>query len=884
MTARLPNPSFVFPARDPDEPKQPLPLPAFSFNPGADLPPQPLGPAPAGHRTMMGHRRRPSELLGGENISESTAQPSAEEPVKLPTPGPGFSAPYRRSHAHRRSAAVSNVDMSIIRQAFEPKPVVGSAPCTPADMRHEHGFADDISRPLSYSATSLSRPSPPSSPLLLPSNRSPSHAKPAFTHHRRPLSTISSETSGSYATTVQLDTVPKENGLPFKPTPNVATEAPKTRPKTADASFTLNFDARQGSRNSRPLSTPGHSRANKSTSGLPELLLKESRFHDGTYLTEEFGRLSSEEECSDVSFELPRESSDSVATLSSKTETTKSKKKQKKVRSWAGAILTRGKGKRHPSNKKDNDDADLPDQSNTPTPIITRTNSDLGSGLDVNFDDDHIIVLRTPTSSNVPEPSPLDVDADGSPSLDSAWKPRSFYEQTIQNDVTSPVIDLDAALGPFNTPDMASDRVVGSGFSAATKRMYSGGRRGEFVGPEMRYHRRAESAPEMPPFDRSFLVSARLKNSSTMSSIADNDVFYEEEEDAFLAAGSESGEADAGSSSSHSHDHEGTPSDAGVAADKESVRSQASSDTLTKQRVRSSSTSRNPGLGIQEQDVADEPSAHPIIAQPFDHKEDDEAQTQTEQQPGPAVDTIITDPRPKRPDAIEIIKQEDWHPKCPGPPSPEVSPRFVPVDKRPSTSPMSFPCNAPHLPPPTGSISPSSSFPSPDFHYASSEAPRSITTPSTSDRNFSNLSYSTDHSPDFPHNSMDDVPSLTSSASTMANTMHRFSATFFGRPRLSSDRAASFSASVNRRTSQGNVTPKRSSLASLSKLVVGTHAERSKLSHEEKPPVNESDPTSKKKGRRISRLMHFWKVKERERSVDTVYQSQQPPPEQRPSK
>jgi hypothetical protein len=144
-------------------------------------------------------------------------------------------------------------------------------------------------------------------------------------------------------------------------------------------------------------------------------------------------------------------------------------------------------------------------------------------------------------------------------------------------------------------------------------------------------------------------------------------------------------------------------------------------------------------------------------------------------------------------------------------------------------------------------VSPSdSSFPSPG-------GPR---TPF--DRTFS--SHSHYHLPsEYPHASVDDVPSLTSSASTMTNTRHRFSATFLSRARLSTDRAASFSVGLNRRTDAAN-TPKRSSLASLSKLMSGP-SERSKLSQEEKPPGDAPDKT-KKKGRRISRLMHFWKLKD----------------------
>jgi hypothetical protein len=109
----------------------------------------------------------------------------------------------------------------------------------------------------------------------------------------------------------------------------------------------------------------------------------------------------------------------------------------------------------------------------------------------------------------------------------------------------------------------------------------------------------------------------------------------------------------------------------------------------------------------------------------------------------------------------------------------------------------------------------------------------------------------------------------------MTNTMNRFSSTFFPRARLSTDRAASFSAAVHRRSSQANAS-KRSSLASLSKLVGGPHSERSKLHQEEKPPGDAPD-SSKKKGRRLSRLMHFWKLRDKEKSgTEAVASSERP--------
>jgi len=111
----------------------------------------------------------------------------------------------------------------------------------------------------------------------------------------------------------------------------------------------------------------------------------------------------------------------------------------------------------------------------------------------------------------------------------------------------------------------------------------------------------------------------------------------------------------------------------------------------------------------------------------------------------------------------------------------------------------------------------------------------------------------------FPHGSVEDVPSLTSSASTMTGNIPHLPP-FYNCP--SADRVGSFSAATPRRTSHSNA-HKRSSLSSLSKLVGGVSSQKSKLSYEEKPPC--ADTVIKKRGHRMSRLMHFWKSKEKQK-------------------
>ncbi|KAJ5511863.1 hypothetical protein N7453_003966 [Penicillium expansum] len=878
MHTPLPNPPFVFPARDPDSPNnqsetperwERAALPAFSFNPGSEQQSPHLSAPSLSNPRAGGHRRRPSEFVGTdhlvtpETIGPGHKRASSMTNQHLPPPGPGVGrVPGRRNHAHRRSAAISNVDLNAITKALGPNSGMASAPSTPADPYHKS--ASDIpSRPLSQPAVSLGRPTPPASPQFPPVPPVPSipaaiQAEIALNDQasnvERPVSAVSHGNSDSLPTIKLEQEVEKptfSDRVTTRPDYN-----PKTRPKTADASLVMDFmqmDDDSGSSIKRSHSAAGHSRSRKSKS-TPHL--DSTLSPDDIQSTDNY-RPSFSDDGSDTSGDEATEN------LSEKCPIKSKKKKQKRVRSWAGHILTRtkskGKGKRH-AKADTKEEPPVPRALAPRPPALTRTNSGTGSVLDVDFDNDDVVVIRTPTNPTMPpsalQPIQNDHQTDSgcslsAQSLETSWKPRSFYEQGIgshDNVLSSPIIDLDAALGPFNTPDMRplTQGAPNNNFSVATQRMYSGGRRGEFVGPEMRYHRRTESAPALQPFDRTALGAFRL---GPTPAVETPDVFDEEEEDAFLAASQPpKGER---------LPVNAPPIDNAVFSSSEddvkSIHSNATSgtsDTLTRAPTGSTS-SQNAGLGIRQGDK-------------HLNQEQMEQRSALEQMHN-ASNPFASKPRTP----VEILKTEEPAHKVIGPPSPEISPRFLAIDKRPATSPIELLPNIPPFALQPG-VSPSdSSFPSPD-------APRSIAASSMTDRNFSSHSYHHLPSAEYPYASVDDVPSLTSSASTMTNTLNRFSAaSFFPRGRLSADRAASFSAAGTRRTSQANAS-KRSSLASLSKLVGGPHSERSKLNQEEKPPSNASDKT-KKKGRRLSRMMHFWKPKDKEKSSNQAAPANEQP-------
>ncbi|KAJ5901906.1 hypothetical protein N7495_002434 [Penicillium taxi] len=855
MPAPIPNPHFVFPARD-SEPHsksnsnsnsgaQARPaLPAFSFNPGSDHSLQPTTHIPS---RLNGHRRRHSEFIGGDLLVAPIADDKREEPTTpvlstsptAPTgPSPGRGPPRRGHHAHRRSTAVSGVDLLAIQKA------IGSAPPT-GDRLLDPGH-EDISKPLSYSAGSLGRPSPPASPQFAPSSSHipPVPLVPAIIHIQpppssdhdiqigRPRPPPSPSLSSSSEKPLTPTFAPSSQLESLTPPSNCGLERRKsslTRPKTADASLALNF--LQSQKPSEGLSvkrskSTGHSRSrkSKSTGNLDTMLAI-----DDVHSTDN-SRVSYSDDGSETWSDNDHEEEEAAK------KSRKYKKKQKRVRSWAGAILTRGKGKRH--SKPETVPSRAPVLAPAPPALqLTRTNSEVGSVMEVDFDNDDVVVIRTPTNTEAPVSAAEragDESSPPAPTLENSWKPQSFYEQSAQeyDMLSSPIIDLDAALGPFNTPDMRSIADFPSKFSVATQRMYSGGRRGEFVGPEMRYHRRTESAPAMQPFDRNSLGLTRLCGKSSLEAA---DVFYEEEEDAFLAANQSPRKV------------ETRPASPTIAStlddDNMSVDSDDTAETLTRAPVTSEPASdskpsslKNEGLGIQSIENATAPIDVPVVGRRSPH---------------------LFGRRPRTP--LEALKAEELaHGR--GLPSPDVSPRcFLAVDKRPSTSPNELTASIPSFSLSAG-VSPSdSSFPSPD--------PRR----SLGDRHFLTNSFN-DLPSDHPYASVEDVPSLTSSASTMTNTMHRFSSSFLRHARLSTDRAASFSAV--RRTSQAN-TSKRSSLVSLSKLV-GSSSERSKLSQEAKPP-GDSLERSKKKSHRLSKLMHFWKIKDKEKhSMDAAAPFERP--------
>ncbi|DAA74521.1 TPA_exp: putative Cell wall proline rich protein [Trichophyton benhamiae CBS 112371] len=861
-------PSFSFPQAPPEPVSSTSPTTAAAAAGSApttkSIPTAPASPVlvePA-HLNAKGHRRQPSEFLGDASsqvvISSSKATAST-----LPHPGPGLTTgPGRgaRRHAHRRSQAISSVDLTAVAKAFPPVPVSGSVPTSPILP-----FANDKNSKLSsrsFPEMHTAQTSPQRaeqqqqqqklqvSPTRRPYKEESITTAPTTTASEvapvscRPLSTISSESSVSTVRPNQIFSDRSGSGQRSgASSPLHNSNEATARPKTAGAQLAMKW---------KPFgpSSDNNEHTKRPLSASASMALNFSLGNVGRSQDADRTASNSSSSTTNAQAAAPSDQDMEDAETSTLTQRTaherKPSKKEKKKRSWAGILIRKGKKRSSKKSRK----------SPTPPPMLTRTNSELGSMYSVDFDHDNTIVIRTPTAQNAPRSHPQSGEPATSTdnSLEKAWKPKSFYEQQSNPDIFSPVIDLDAALGPFNTPEMGAERNITSGFMIASKRMYSGGRRGEFVGPEMRYHRRAESAPEMPPFDRSFLGASRFGLSTAMEN---PDVFDEEEEDAFLAQNDDQANQKNAESSE---------------ADDDAAENGSSSSSEEEEEDEEDSDVEEAGLGIQVVDSSNLPDLYPASVEsrpstaqvitprtPYAHAIDFESQSQRSNSNSTTY---------HHPGSIGIVGSD----------SGQASPRNF-DEKRPSTSPEFIYniSNATNLTPIPAIIPPvpmiPQAFPSPAPSSTSFDVPRLNTASSSmTDRHHSSGSvYSGEPGSDYLQNSSEDVPSLTSSASTMTGNIPRLPSAIYGR--IPGDRAASFShvlqlnSAANSASSNGHSnnnrpsSSKRASLVSFSRLV-GANSERSKLSHEEKAPMDESEKR-KKKGLRITRLMQFWKVKDK---------------------
>lgn len=857
-------------------------LPAFDFSP-AESGPANRTPSPARSPTRRtppihhGHRRNNSEYVGGDVtnggpvlVSASptkselssghegsgssiggddgtTGSPSAlvathmeNEGSSHPPPGARLGPPTsRRGHAHRRSGAISSHDLSmILKPASEMKG--GSAPTTPSDSMFQRPLPPELDRSISQPEITTSTTE---SLCSAAQDEQSLHAGPARSSRvgfsdvvefiPRPLSTISSETSSSMSTVRASHSVSNSitsmigGGNSSSPQSAINArsgrrstleqDSSRSRPNTAGSSprrasqdWQWDFSGLE-SPVKRPSSAPAGgspSKGAKEPCG-PSIVETPRKASNEPFAASPMSPAKSCKTTSSPTLKAPhlqaqRRRPSSPAMRPRTSPEPKVTKRQRKGRSWAGLLSRKGK---HPDPR-----ADFVSRR-SPTPPLRQHTPEAEFSLDnVTFDEDTTCIIETASS-----------DASKLPRLQTdyaAWKPRETSPLS-ETDSSASMLDIDAALRSFDSPSTgpAFEDVISGGVPGSKRRMHSSGITGGFAGPGMHYHRRAESAPELEAIDRSKFGFPRLGSNPTMA------IEEEEEEDDEEELSSKAMNATTKSNEDELQD------DLAPGLGVNVVEAENNTDPPMQRGARRSSK------GFAVNDHPADRSIHKLDA-PGDFS---------------LVEIVGADEEPR---FSVITKSSDES---------TITPTLSrdPLDAHSVSAPLDFAMSTPALTYDGTPETPSAvSFP--DFSRTSFDMPRVHTASSSiTDRATLNSSRAGDHALTL-HSSVDDVPSLTSSASTMASG-HPPRISSSANTCSSADRPGSFSAPVPARTRPVSA-GKRNSLASLTRLVGAGSYNRSKLNIEECVQPDTPEKMEKKKGNRISRLMKFWKTKEKSSS------------------
>lgn len=824
-----PNPPFVFPMQaersdiaalpsHPDfgrgriplsrsrPPRIPVnPLPPFEFHSSnISAPPEKEGssagsPSKSISTHSSGHRRNGSEFIGGDGrsgIGFMNSSPTKGGETLLP-PSASMTGPLasRRGHAHRRSDAISSHDLSfMLRPANEPRG--SSAPTTPSDPDRHGSFPSENENastqpviPLAKQDTAIS-----SNYQANVSFDGPSRPRVGFSETvefiPRPLSTISSETSsslstirpnhsltGSITSIISSSTSSPPSSKVTRSSLDTMFEIDHSQPRPKTASPTLHESGTHSAFRDdlRLLKRPSSASSNHGGSAQLDEPVSwrysgdDDQRKDGPALTPN----SLEENSMFIDYVSTSELAEPQGPCQASSDSLilsmepKRPKKPKKVSSWAGSILSRKSKHRDCKGQCAGHPPSAPHYS------AFADGNDL-SLENITFDEDTTCVIETPVDYHLGASS---VYTEIPP-----WKPRESSPAS-DSDTAISVLDLDAALGPFNTPKLGGEGDdSGTSFFVSRRRMHSSGTTGGFTGPGMHYHRRAESAPEMVAINYQVFGFPRLSTNAAMA-----DVFEEEEEE----------------------DEDMSPMEEGQQDDP------ADNDSI-------------PGLGVNIVDIDN--GADPLPSRPENTASSPDSEGLNED--FSAVEIVNTDEEPR---ASVVTKSSDGS---------TITPTLSnePCIRRPSSAPIDFAVSRTHMF--ATPQSPSVSFP--EFR-SSSDVPRMHTANSSMTDRVTVGS---------------DVPSLISNAPTMTSAHDsRFSSVG---THSSSDLPHSLPSHARPRISRYDTPSKRSSFASLSRLVGSSHGgEKSKLSIEERATPDSTDKTERKKGNRLSRLMRFWKSKEK---------------------
>ncbi|KAI9784653.1 MAG: hypothetical protein M1839_001875 [Geoglossum umbratile] len=822
-----------------------------------------------------GHRRGGSEFIGGDGKVGgpglmSTSPTKGDGILPPPGPAPGLKPPSgRRGHAHRRSGAISCHDLTMILKPVDTNTGCRSAPVSPCEPNGRPGSLPslDLEGQLLLTAVGSSTDGTTAHGSLdkalapegeIGARRSRVGFSDTLEFIPRPLSALSSETS-STLTTVRGHSVSgsissitsgntsspysgRERGTSLSTT--FEDQSVQPRPSTAGAVLSVPTSSRKITfgdlipSSKRPSSASASPSASVGSPVMPRFPPKKKHQSDIYYSASvsspdvstttpvNIPHFLDSPPASPVSTQPSTEQAEQRSDGTKRVTDSKPGKKQKRVKTW---IFSR-KSKHRTRKQK------LARRSPTPPALPNYALSAEPSSSDLELSNSPDCAFITSSGRHHSQPFTSEF------SRSYSWMAGGPEPREVES--MSPVIDLDAALGPFNTPSISPSfgSLSRSGLTAPKRRMHSSGRTGGFVGPGMHYHRRTESAPEMAPFDWGEFGVHRLASSSTMA-----DVFEEDEEN---------------------EENEG----------------ELKVDSNTRKPKIEADAEREEGLGIGIQ-VADTDNSRDGTGMDW-AVEADKCFNR-----GMGEDSGLCEIEPQKPNtgikqersigssakeatteethsAVEVTNNDES--TCPSSDARSsestVTPPLVQdqFEGNRGVKERRLPPYSIFLAPDTPSSAASSTFPSPAFAPSSFDMDGRFPTARSSftdDPIFDALLLG-GPGPEL-RMSVDDVPSLTSSSSTMTSGINynsQFGHNFEGR--APAERSMSIASSQSSRSAAR----KRSSLASLSRLVGSSYGEKSKLSNELNAQAEAPEKTSKdKKDRRWSRVIHFWKPSKAQR-------------------
>ena len=847
-------------------------LPEFSFNPAgppqsskasATPPASPTLSSPATPSRNAGHRRRGSEFIGGDGKTGGQAVLSSS-PVKdagglFPPGSPNKSGPpaHRARHAHRRSAALSSHDLSNLMQPAVPNPSLqqSSAPTTPSLSEVPPRVLERRASQPAISLTASEQRSEPSTDNSPPSRPNP-RARVGFSDTvefiPRPLSTISSETessistvrghsvSGSISSVISSSPSP-QSARKGRPSLSTTFEDEKLRPKSAgtitNATNADVFASQSPTRRPASFSSTNNpmfppsvgAREAQQTApkkkGLFGINIHQSGAEAGNGPESPTNKSSVPSKSERSKF---RDSDDFSAeewrTIADARRNSPPKKhvgKPRKVKSWANSIVPKKSKARSdkptPSSRRP---ATPSHERIPPSPTVSEPVDLDGMVFEGDFNPEKAVTIVSEPASQITANQRIEL---------ASWKPRKSPESD-RFDATKPQIDLDAALGPFGSLPSPT-RSAG----LPHRKLHSSRLARDFVGPGMHYHRRAESAPELVPFEQDY------SDRGSSSGMAD---VFEEEEDADDGLNFSSGAPSPAMQPRLNHSEEelagigiqvvdadqpfggammdwGVPDGLGLQTSNMSRESSTGHSTPT-QSLLSTERHHQRSSSLLSETIMEEVSPIEVVE---DHEEPRDSS-----QPRSSDSTVTS--------LLDSGLTKQPQPKMAVPP--------LRLSQQALRTPASFS---------ESSISSPGLTPS----RSSFETPRLGTATSSANGSYRSSSVAFGEPPPI-RQSIEDVPSLTSSRSTMTSAVQPQHAAGLSSRTLGERSTCPSEDSVTARRR------KRSSIASLSRLVGSSFGEKSKLSIEQRPQTEGDDTISsqeakqkKKKENRLSRMMHFWK-------------------------